>query len=104
MAELKTRIILRNDTTDGWEAVKADDTYKLLKGEIGIEFVESGSPKMKIGDGTSTWEALPYFGGTATELFETTLQSDDASKEAGGVRWSRFSKPKIWRWATTAPP
>lgn len=82
MAELKTRIILRNDTTAGWEAVKADDTYKLLKGEIGIEFVESGSPKMKIGDGTSTWEALPYFGGTATELFETTLQADDASKEA----------------------
>lgn len=82
MAELKTRIILRNDTTAGWEAVKADDTYKLLKGEIGIEFVESGSPKMKIGDGKSTWEALPYFGGTATELFETTLQSGDASKEA----------------------
>ena len=81
MAELKTRIILRNDTTAGWEAVKANDTYKLLKGEIGIEFVGSGSPKMKIGDGTSTWEALPYFGGTATELFETTLQSDDASKE-----------------------
>lgn len=81
MAELKTRIILRNDTTAGWEAVKADDTYKLLKGEIGIEFVESGSPKMKIGDGTSTWEALSYFGGTATELFETTLQADDASKE-----------------------
>ena len=81
MAELKTRIILRNDTTAGWKEVKANDTYKLLKGEIGIEFVESGSPKMKIGDGTSTWEALPYFGGTATELFETTLQSDDASKE-----------------------
>lgn len=82
MAELKTRIILRNDTTTGWEAVKADDAYKLLKGEIGIEFVEGGSPKMKIGDGTSTWEALPYFGGTATELFETTLQSGDTSKEA----------------------
>ena len=82
MAELKTRIILRNDTTAGWEAVKADDTYKLPKGELGIEFVESGSPKMKIGDGISTWEALPYFGGTATELFETTLQSGDASKEA----------------------
>ena len=87
MAELKTRIILRNDTTAGWEAVKADDTYKLLKGEIGIEFVGSGSPKMKIGDGTSTWEALPYFGGTATKLFETTLQSDDASKEAPKVQF-----------------
>lgn len=81
MAELKTRIILRNDTTADWEKVKANDKYKLLKGEIGIEFVKNGSPKMKIGDDTSTWEALPYFGGTATELFETTLQSGDASKE-----------------------
>ena len=82
MAELKTRIILRNDTTADWEVVKADDAYKLLKGEIGIEFVESGSPKMKIGDGTSTWEALPYFGGTATELFETTLNAGETHSEA----------------------
>ena len=82
MAELKTRIILRNDTTAGWEAVKANDTYKLLKGEIGIEFVEGGSPKMKIGDGTSTWEALPYFGGTATELFETTLNAGETHSAA----------------------
>ena len=82
MAELKTRIILRNDTTAGWEAVKADDTYKLLKGEIGIEFVEGGSPKMKIGDGTSTWEALPYFGGTATQLYEVTLTADETHSAA----------------------
>ena len=82
MAELKTRIILRNDTTAGWEAVKANDTYKLLKGEIGIEFVGGGSPKMKIGDGTSTWEALPYFGGTATELFETILNAGETHSAA----------------------
>lgn len=82
MAELKTRIILRNDTTAGWEAVKADDTYKLLKGEIGIEFVESGSPKMKIGDGTSTWADLPYFGGTATQLYEVTLTADETHSAA----------------------
>lgn len=82
MAELKTRIILRNDTTAGWEAVKADDTYKLLKGEIGIEFVESGSPKMKIGDGISTWADLPYFGGTATQLYEATLTADETHSAA----------------------
>lgn len=82
MAELKTRIILRNDTTAGWEAVKADGTYKLLKGEIGIEFVESGSPKMKIGDGTSTWADLPYFGGTATQLYEATLTADETHSAA----------------------
>lgn len=83
MAEIKTRIVLRNDSTAGWEAVKADANYKLLRGEIGIEFANDGasSAKMKIGDGVSTWEALPYFGGSATELFETTLQADDSSKE-----------------------
>ena len=82
MAELKTRIILRNDTTAGWEAVKANDTYKLLKGEIGIEFVAGGSPKMKIGDGTSTWADLPYFGGTATQLYEVTLNADETHSAA----------------------
>lgn len=82
MAELKTRIILRNDITAGWEAVKADKTYKLLKGEIGIEFVEGGSPKMKIGDGTSTWADLPYFGGTATQLYEATLNAGETHSAA----------------------
>ena len=82
MVELKTRIILRNDITAGWEAVKANDTYKLLKGEIGIEFVEGGSPKMKIGDGTSTWADLPYFGGTATQLYEATLTADETHSAA----------------------
>lgn len=83
MAEIKTRIVLRNDSTAGWKAVEADATYKLLRGEIGIEFANDGasSAKMKIGDGVSTWEALPYFGGSETELFETTLQADDSSKE-----------------------
>lgn len=82
MAELKTRIILRNDTTAGWEAVKANDTYKLLKGEIGIEFVEGGSPKMKIGNGTSTWADLPYYGGTATQLYEAILTADETHSAA----------------------
>ena len=82
MAELKTRIILRNDTTAGWEAVKANDTYKLLKGEIGIEFVEGGSPKMKIGNGTSTWADLPYYGGTATQLYEATLNAGETHSAA----------------------
>ena len=82
MAELKTRIILRNDTTAGWEAVKANDTYKLLKGEIGIEFVVGGSPKMKIGNGTSTWADLPYYGGTATQLYEVTLNAGETHSAA----------------------
>lgn len=68
MAELKTKIILRNDTSDKWESVK--DTAVLLKGELGIEFDENGKTKTKIGDGVKTWAALPYFGGEEAKTFQ----------------------------------
>ena len=66
MAELKTRIIIRNDATGEWEAVKND--VVLLKGEMGIEFPEEGTPKIKIGDGTTTWANLDYATQTAEEI------------------------------------
>ncbi len=57
---VNVRIVLRHDTTNGWQAV--GDTTVLLQGEIGIEFIgDSEVPKFKIGDGTSNWNALPYF-------------------------------------------
>lgn len=59
---LNTRLIIRNDDTEAW--LQAKDTI-LYKGEIGIEFDPSavgGEAKMKIGDGETTWENLPYFG------------------------------------------
>ena len=62
---VKVRIVLRHDTTRGWKAV--GDTTVLLQGEIGIEFIsDSKVPKFKIGDGTSSWNALPYFSLEAT--------------------------------------
>jgi hypothetical protein len=61
MAEIKTRIVLRNDSTVNWQA---NLTQVLLKGEIGIEFSAEGKAKVKIGDGVKTWEQLEYFGGT----------------------------------------
>ena len=54
MSELKTiksRIVLRNDSTANW---LANDTQILLKGEVGIEFLANGKVKMKIGDGVTT--------------------------------------------------
>ena len=39
MAQLNTRIILRNDSSVNW-GVNADQV--LLKGEVGIEFLEDG--------------------------------------------------------------
>lgn len=64
MATLKTRIALRNDTTAKWQE---HSDVVLLKGEIGIEFEESGNVKMKVGDGVNSWGDLDYFGGESTE-------------------------------------
>ena len=60
MATLNTRIVIRNDSSVNWLTNKS---AVLLKGEIGIEFLADGKVKMKVGDGTKTWEQLPYFGG-----------------------------------------
>lgn len=70
MAELKTRLILRNDSADKWTAVQ--DTAVLLKGEVGIEFDSNGKSKMKIGDGVTNWANLSYFGGEESKTFQVS--------------------------------
>lgn len=60
MKQIKqTRIILRNDSVANWIA---NNSAVLLRGEVGIEFPETGAPRIKIGDGASAWADLPYFG------------------------------------------
>lgn len=79
MAELMTRIVLRNDSTGNWNAAvtnAGDEGVVLIKGEMGIEFVESGRPKIKIGDGVTKWEALPYFGGEEAKTFQVGALSE----------------------------
>ena len=63
---LNTRIVIRNDTQTEWEANK---DKILLKGELGIEFAD-GKAKVKVGDGTTTWENLKYFGGEEAKNFQ----------------------------------
>ena len=70
MATINTRIVLRNDSTANW---LLNETQVLLKGEVGIEFLTDGKVKMKIGDGTTAWSALPYFGGEETHVFEVEI-------------------------------
>ena len=54
--EIKGKIILRNDGSSAWGTANP----VLAKGEIGID--TSGTLyKVKIGNGTSDWSALPYF-------------------------------------------
>lgn len=52
-----TRIILRNDNTLNW---LANEHAILLRGEVGIEFLDSGRVKLKVGDGISSWAQLQY--------------------------------------------
>jgi hypothetical protein len=50
---------LLGDTTATW----AINSHKiLLKNEPGIELLENGKAKIKIGDGVKSWGELPYFG------------------------------------------
>jgi hypothetical protein len=78
------RIAHKNDTKSNW----ATKNPVLLKGEIGIEFDPSVTDnsyvvKFKIGDGTSNWADLDYFGG------EVTLPAPDGTSiVADGNTWS----------------
>lgn len=63
---LNTKIIIRNDSTTNWEA---NSTTVLDKGEMGIELLDGGKAKIKIGDGTTTWANLPYAGGDEAKTF-----------------------------------
>lgn len=78
MAQLNTRIVLRNDSTTKW--LQGKDQV-LLKGEVGIEFLESDKVKMKIGDGITTWENLPYFGGGESGVQPDWNQNDSTAKD-----------------------
>ena len=62
MAELKTRILLRNDTASQWLSVDPI----LSKGELGIE-IDTGL--LKIGDGLKKWSELSYFKGDLSDYY-----------------------------------
>ena len=56
MATFSKRIQLRNDSASNW----ASANPVLLEGEVGIE-IDSARNRIKIGDGTTAWNDLPYF-------------------------------------------
>lgn len=75
---LNTRIVLCNDTSVTW----ASSDKVLLKGEMAIEFPESGAPKFKFGDGTNTFANLPYSAMTPDEVSAAIKSAVDAAKHS----------------------
>ena len=57
MTTVTARIQLRRDIAGVWTAANP----VLLVGELGIE---TDTNRVKVGDGTTTWNALPYVLGT----------------------------------------
>ncbi len=55
MATFSKRIQLRRDTATNW----ASENPVLLEGELGIE-LDSNRNRIKIGDGSTAWNSLPY--------------------------------------------
>lgn len=73
-------ILLRNDTTEGWEL----SNPVLGLGEQGLELTIDGTIRMKIGTGYEDWNHLAYFGGGGSgglpqtdllEMYETAKNS-----------------------------
>lgn len=58
---MAVQIQLRNDTASNWTSVNPT----LARGELGIEI---DTNKLKIGDGTTEWNDLPYSGIDVNEL------------------------------------
>ena len=67
---IKTRIQLRNDLAATWNSKNP----VLKKGEIGIEI---DTRKMKVGDGTTTWNALSYMGADANDILAVINENRD---------------------------
>lgn len=67
MKSINTRLIIRHDSTTEWNN---NASTILLEGEMGIEFLDNGKVKMKVGDGVTEWNALPYFGGEESKTFQ----------------------------------
>lgn len=73
MAERKARVKNIKDTTSNWTSTNPI----LLSGEIGFEIKTNGQLAMKVGDGVTSWNALPYITKTIEEITNlyNTLQS-----------------------------
>lgn len=71
---ITTRIANKYDSVQNWST----NNPTLLAGEIGIELdSNTNSMKVKVGDGTTSWNSLPYI---TTEAIVDTVMSDTSTR------------------------
>lgn len=100
MAEkhINSKVQQRNDTAANWLLANPI----LLRGELGIEY-DTG--KMKIGDGSSSWAALPYIGVGITQAdvlnfiypigsIKITVSAENPGDKIGGT-WERWGNGRF---------
>ncbi len=81
MAEITTRIVLRNDTAEAW-GTEAGKATKLRKGEAAVE-IKDGKAKVKVAtENDQAFENAPYIGGSEANVFQVTLTTEDLDDEA----------------------
>ena len=54
---INVRIPQKGDSTEAWNS----SNLVLKNGEIGVETTVDGKKRIKFGNGTDTWDELPYF-------------------------------------------
>ena len=81
MAEINTRIILRNDTAEAW-GTEAGAATPLKKGEAAVE-IKDGKARVKIATADNqTFANAPYIGSEDAKVFQVDLEPNDLDDEA----------------------
>lgn len=80
MADTNARMRQLDGTTAEWAA----NNIVLGKGEIGVERASTSNVLMKVGDGVSTWSALPYTNASSTTINSATQAALDAKVSKAG--------------------
>ena len=80
MADIFARMRGLIGTTADWAA----NNIVLLNGEVGAEVVSGTETRLKVGNGTSTWSALPYASGPTNIINAATQTALDAKLALAG--------------------
>lgn len=92
---INTVIVLRNDQTTNWES----SGYKLLKGEVGIGYLENGNVIAKLGvDGQTAWKDLPQIEGVLEKELTLTHDFGRYKTSNGFVKTSDAKGKTISQW------